>query len=133
MHSLRNLAIGGLGLIVLFFFGCFLYFNGTVSSGGNTSTIPYNLATNLTLCEALPEGTWYRQLAFAKNDEDLNHASHDDSDTWQGVGKCGRGDDEPSGVDNPIPEANYYDLDEASADGSGRDIANDGGKWVKFR
>jgi len=104
----------------------------TVSSGGDNPTIPYDLATNETFCEALPEGTWYRQLAPAKNDEDLNQASHDDSDTWQGKGKCGHGDDEPSGVDNPIPEADYYDLDKAPADGSGRDIANDGGKWVKF-
>ena len=127
---IRILAIGlSFAVVVMLIIA---YFTETVSSGGDNPTIPYDLATNETFCEALPEGTWYRQLAPAKNDEDLNQASHDDSDTWQGKGKCGRGDDEPSGVDDPIPEADYYDLDKAFADGSDRDIANDGGKWVKF-
>ena len=119
------------GIFVVIFVLRFITENS--AEPGDTPTNPYDLTTNPTLCEALPEGTWYRQLAPARNDEDLNQASHDDSGTWQGKGKCGRGDDEPSGVDKPILEADYYDLDKASVDGNSRDIANDGGRWVKFR
>ena len=102
----------------------------------NTATNAYTLATSETLCEALPEGHWYRQLESDGTSAD-NVKQHTDNDAWEDGGKCGKGDGKsdtdkrpegvPSVAANVISQETSYNI--RVSGGSGNPV---GGKWVIF-
>lgn len=122
MVSLVRLAVAlVVGAAVVAF--VYTFFTDTTEELDNTPTIPYNVATSETFCQALPEGIWFRKLADGAPGRSAV-APHGDEDTWAaGSGKCGKGSP-PDDVTSPIPQADTYDLSAV--------IGKQGGKWVRF-
>ena len=81
----------------------------------NTATNAYNLASSRTLCEALPEGNWWRKFKDVAAADDF---TKDQSDNiWASdAGKCVKGtDDRPEGVDATDDVASTVSLSEGSS------------------
>ena len=97
----------------------------------NTATNAYALATSETLCEALPEGHWYRQLDTLTGTSTVKQ--HTDDDAWEGEGKCGKGDGKLAANSSKRPEGvtSTGDL-EAQATSYNLLAAQKGGDWVIF-
>lgn len=97
----------------------------------NTATNAYALASSRTLCEALPEGNWWRKFATGISAGDLFTKDQEDS-IWDGDGECGKGTDEPDDVGTVLTSSQFdLEVDDPFVAASAKNgVTLVGGKWI---